>query len=275
MRSRKVLGGVLAACTFAVAGLARAQDEALALPEPELGAGVEEVQRCMDKNLPARSARQKVVLENRDASGVGQTLEAELAWKRGADDLSRVLIRVERPSDLRGSAFLLVERPAANDLFTYLPELQKVRRINSRSVGGSLFGTEFSYEDLLELQGAAARSRIDRLPDAELDGRPVYVLAATPATGSGSAYDRIVTHVDRETCVALKIELFEKPGDLAKEMTVAPAQVKRVGERWIPHEVVLRDLHGASQTTLRVQKIVLDIDLPESLFSESALTRGR
>src|SRR6185295_20323204 len=103
----------------------------LAIAGPVFAAdrSIEEIQECARKNLPAHSARQDLNLLVRDGTGQEQTIEAELFWKRGDDGRSRVLVRVEAPPDLRGSAFLLIEREGASDMFSYLPELKKVPRI--------------------------------------------------------------------------------------------------------------------------------------------------
>ena len=234
-----------------------------------------EVQRCVRKNLPERSAEQEIRLEKSDASGVTQTLEARLYWKRAADGRSRVLVRIEGPADLRGSAFLAIEREGAEpNMFTYLPELKTVRRVTTRTLSGSLFGTDFSYEDLLQLQGVDVLARVERLPDESVDGRPAYVLVATPTAEAGSAYQKVVTRIDQETCVVHTIEFFSKAGEVAKEIRVDPARVKPEKSHQVPREIVLYDREGGGETKLVVKKIALDVDLPDALFSQGALAKG-
>jgi outer membrane lipoprotein-sorting protein len=241
----------------------------------ELGAGVEEIQRCAEKNLPARTARQEVVFERRDRAGDTRRMSAVVHWKRGEDGLSRALIRVLEPAEERGTAFLLLEREGRDpDMFTYLPELKRVRRITARTVSGSFLGTDFSYEDIQELQAMAERSRVERLPDGEVGGRPAYVLAATPTPDSGSAYERIVSYVDRESCVTLRT-LFVAPGDkTSKELSVAFADVERAGERWLPRKAKLLDTENGSETSLEIREYEHDVDLPDRLFSQSELEKG-
>jgi hypothetical protein len=238
-------------------------------------AGVDEVRRCMEKNLPATSAKQEIALESSDASG-SQQLEAELLWRRAAEKEGRqqVLVRVEAPPDLRGSAFLMLERAGGYDLFSYLPELQKVRRLTGRAISGSLFGTDFSYEDFERLQAGVAGSDAERLPDAEVAGRATWVVAATPGAEAASAYQRVVSYVDRETCVALRVDFEREPGQLAKQLLADPAQVRAVGGRFVPHAYVLTDAGKSTKTALTVRAIALDVPLSPSLFSEAALAKG-
>lgn len=247
----------------------------LATPALALDPAVEEVQACARRNLPETSARQEIALEAVDAAGTGQRIEAELLWRRSKQGRSQVLVRVERPADLRGSAFLALEREGGYDLFSYLPSLQKVRRLQGSAISGSLFGTDFSYEDFQRLQSVAEGTAVTREPDADLGGRPTFVIAATPAADSGSAYRRVVSWIDRETCVLLRADLEADGGRVAKQLLADPAQVRTVGARHVPHVVTLEDRDKSTRTTLTIEKIELDVPLSDSHFSESALTKGR
>ena len=262
---KRVAFGIAAGFVFALAG-----------PLPGLAAdrSIEEIQACVKKNLPERSARQDLSLLIRDGTGQEQTIEAELFWKRAEDGRSRVLLRVAAPPDLRGSAFLLIEREGSSDMFSYLPELGKVRRITGRTVSGSLFGSDFSYEDIERLQSLATQAKLEKLADAEVAGRATWVLTAPIPPESGSKYQRVVTFIDQQTCVALKTELMAGPEQVSKEVVIAPDQVKAEGTRFIPREILARSLEGSSETRLRVEKVEFDVALSDSLFSEAALTKG-
>jgi hypothetical protein len=249
-----------------VASTARAQ---------EIGPGVQEVRDCVERNAP-RTGRQQVRLERTDRGGAKRSLEATAWWKRDEADRTRFLVRVEAPADERDSAFLFLEREdGENDLFTYLPELRTVRRISNRSVSGSFFGTDFSYEDVVELQGEAKHARIDLLPDEELDGRRVRVLQAVPSDASGSSYSRVVSRIDAETCAVLQVEMTGKSDKLVKEMRVAWADVEQDGERWRPRKVLIRDLEKQTETRLELGKGDWNADVPDRLFNQGELAKGR
>jgi hypothetical protein len=160
-------------------------------------------------------------------------------------------------------------------MFSYLPELKKVRRITGRTISGSLFGTDFSYEDIARLQSLGAQAKVEKLADAQVAGRATWVLTAPIPPEAGSKYQRVVTFVDQETCVPLKTELMEGPEQVRKEVVIPPEQVKAEGSRFIPREIFARDLEGSSETRMRVEKIQLDVSLSDSFFSEAALTKGR
>ena len=258
--------GSLACCLAVCLGAAPALSA-------ELGPGVEEVQRCMERNLPEHSSRQAVRLERRDRAGNEHRLEATVLWKRDVKDRTRLLARVDAPPDERGTGFLMIEEEAGVELFSYLPELGRVRRVTSRSAS-TFLGTDLSWEDLEELRTVASRARVERLPDATLDGRAVYVLSGTPAEGSQSAYARVVSRVDRETCVALHTSL-EGAGDrVLKELVVEFSDVEKQGGRWLPRKIRFRNLANDSETRLTLEKVEFEVELPDRLFTQAELAKG-
>jgi hypothetical protein len=101
------------------------------------------------------------------------------------------------------------------------------------------------------------------------------VLTAPIPPESGSKYQRVVTFIDQQTCVALKTELMEGPEQVAKEIVIPPDKVTAEGSRVVPREIFARDLEGASETRLRVENVEFDVALSESFFSQAALTKGR
>jgi hypothetical protein len=119
---------------------ARAQDAA------------DEVETCLRRNFPKVSSVQTVRFETRDRMGGTRKLDGKLFWRRGEGEASKTLVRLENPPEVRGSSYLGVEKPGSLDIFVYLPEYQKVRRITPHALAGSLFGTDFSYEDMLRLR---------------------------------------------------------------------------------------------------------------------------
>jgi len=260
---------------LAIAPAALALVLSLAAPgaAQELGPEVAEVRDCMARNLPS-SGRQQLRVERTDRFGNTRALEATAFWKRDAEGNGRFLVRIEAPADERGAAFLLLASESGNDLWTYLPDLRTVRRITGRAVSGSFFASDFTYEDVVELQGQARHARIERLADAEIDGRPVRVLSGVPAPGSGSQFGRVVTFVDRETCVTLRAELFGPAGTLVKEMRVAFADVERQGEGWRARTIAMRHLEQGSESRLVFGSGDWNVELPDRLFSQNELAKG-
>jgi len=235
----------------------------------------EEIRQCVRGNLPERTSRQSIELTSEDRAGGRRTLEAELYWQHEGDDPARLRIRVESPPDLRGSTYLVIEQPKDDEMFMYLPKLQKVRRVTSGMLSDQLWGTDFSYEDIKQLQGISLDGASERLPDTEFAGRPAYVLAIVPGDQETSSYQRIVSTIDRETCVTLRTEFFEH-GEAARKILLADvAEVRPLDGRFVAHAFEMKDVRDETRSWLRIREIVNDVEIPSKVFNPALLGRSR
>jgi hypothetical protein len=236
----------------------------------------DEIRACMRRNFPERTSLQTVEVESTDRVGGSRKLTARLHWKRFPDGRPRVMLRVDAPTDLRGAAYLMISGEPEDAMYTYAPSLDRVRRITSKTIGGKLWGTDFSYEDVKRVQGIGSDGALERLPDGEVAGRKVWVVASQLAPDAGSEYTRIVFHVDPETCVSLRTEFVDAAhGELRKVMTVDPAQVTREGERWIARLAEMHDRRDETTSRLRVAKVQNDVELSDGLFNPTLLPKQR
>ena len=237
---------------------------------------VEDIKDCVEKSGPQHSSIQTAVLRSVDGDTVTES-EAKFYWQKFDDGLSRALIRFSAPPDLRGSALLVIEKPNAkdSDAFMYLPEFRSVRRITTGMMSGSMFGTDFTFEEFERLYGLAEAMKSKRLADAEIDGRPSFAIESAPENDEDSAYRRVVQYIEQERCVPLKTEFFGTAPDPVKVMFIDPTKLRQVGDAWIPDQVVMKDMEEGTNTTLIMQKTEVDVDIPERTFSERSLSRGR
>lgn len=251
---------------------ARAEDTAPA--EAAAPTSVASIERCVADNAPSKTMRQRIELSTEDRVGEGRSYDVKGEWKKTDKGLSKVMLKVSAPADLRGSAFLMIEREDRDpDLFSYLPELEKVRRITMRTASGSLFGSDFSYEDLQRLQNVASGSNSELIGEDEREGRPSWRLETRPGDEAGSSYSRIVVWVDRERCVPLRVEFYERDETPAKILTAPPEQVVREGQGWVPTELRLENVGAGTRSTLLVKDVELDVELPDKDFTQAAMRR--
>ena len=154
---------------------------------------------------------------------------------------SRLLARVEAPPDERGTG-LPDDRGAraGTEMFSYLPELGRVRRVTSRSAE-QLPRHRPLVRGRRGAPGACAdRARVERLPDAELAGRPVHVLVGHARRGvaarptSASCRRSTARPASRS-----QTSLRGSGGRVLKELVVDFADVEKRGERWLPRKVPL------------------------------------
>ncbi len=228
-----------------------------------------EIESCMKQNLPQTTSVQSIELRVVDRSHYEQVLEADIFLKRFAEEQARVMMYFHEPVDVRGARFLIVQKQPQNDMYIYMPGLFKVRRITSKKISSSIMGTDFSYEDFERIQGMLTDISVERLPDEQLAGRPVYVLESSPEEGSG--YTRVTSYVDKQTCLPLKTALFERGDRLRKQMTIEPGNLKQAGGIWYPAELLMEDLRDKTKTTLVVKNIRIGKEIDTGLFEPEQL----
>ena len=255
---------------------------ALLLPAASVSAqgaeadGLAPVATCIESNIPRTSSEQVIEFTTVDRIGGQRVSRAKIIAKRFEDGKRRLLLRFTKPIEMRGSALLIIETErGANDMFLYSPELRKVKRVTSDSSGGSLFGTDFTYEDFERWQLLNKPGRRARLPDATVAERAVYVMETLPDTGAGSSYEKVISYIDRDTCVVLKTESFENGKRLRKVLTASPASVIEQSGIHVASEIRMEDVRDETHTDVIVEDLEVDHEISDSEFTISRLTRRR
>jgi hypothetical protein len=247
---------------------------ALAAPPPETP---DEIMACVRRNLPERTSVQSIELRSRDRAGSERILRSRLYWKRFEGGQPRVLIRVDEPPDLRGASYLLIDAEDAgpSEIFVHLPAVGRVRRVTQKTVSDSLWGTDFSYDDMRQLQWHAADGARSRLPDAVVSDRAVYVLALEPRPEGETAYRRIVSSVDRETCVVLRVEFYERGERPRKLLRADVGSLAEQNGRWLARKLEMRDLRDDTTSWLEILEVENDVEVPDRVFNPTLLDRVR
>jgi hypothetical protein len=217
------------------------------------------VKTCAEQNMPKTTASQAIELTAVDRSGYEQVLQANVYWKRDADNRSRLLMHFEEPADVRNARFLIIENEPQNDMYIYMPGLFKVRKITSKRISSSILGTDFSYEDYERLHGILTDLKAEQYPDDVLT----------------SGYDKIATYIDKQTCVTLKAELFERGHQLRKTLVIDPADIKPVGDIHVPRALVMRDVRDKTETRLVIREIRTGDPLDDALFDPEQLKQQK
>jgi Outer membrane lipoprotein-sorting protein len=239
------------------------------------GASAEDIQTCVRHNFPDQSMIQTVKMVSVDRLGVERVLEAEMFWQKDADtQRSKVLMTFDNPPELRGASVLVIEKTPQNDMFMFLPELKKTRRITSQMVQGNMMGTDFSYEDFQRLQGMLTSLESKRLPDETILERKAFVTESQPSDPT-SEYTNVKSWIDQETCVPLQVELYTKQSktEPAKRMTMDPKAFSQENGAVFPRDIAMQDLRTETSTRIVVEKLQMNVPIDRKRFSAGELER--
>lgn len=222
---------------------------------------------CANGNVPQKTFSQMLGISAFDRIGVERRLVARVYGKRTEDDFLNLMVAVQQPEDLAGARYLVQGREGEDNMYMYLPALNTVRRIKGEASASKLWGTDFSYEDIMQVFGTFAEGKITRLKDGKLGQRKVYRLEVEPYAGSGSPYERIVTSVDAATCLTSQVEFTAIGGKLRKRLSMNPDVISKEDGRFVGHEYTMEDLRDQTRTTLYLGDVIYDQATPRGVFS--------
>jgi hypothetical protein len=257
-------------------------DAAPAAPEvadPDAALTAREIySRVLDNRFD--SSVQEYVLISTDRASNTQELRIRQMWKRYPEGtkswekgvLSRTVLRYLEPSDLRQTAYLIINnRDQPNDQFVYLKSQRRTRRLNLRNE--TIAGTDLSIEDLVprELDDA----EYTRAPDTEIDGTPCFVVEATPHAEMESNYSRFLLYVEKEHYVPIRIRYWDRKEVEIKEMRSPPASIRLIEHVWVPITATMRHLLEKTQTSMNIDVLVPNPVLPDRFFTERQLHSKR
>ena len=235
-----------------------------------------EVVSCVADNVPKGDDLRAITLISRDRGGIERTTHANVFGRRTPENWRHIVVRFTEPDDLIGSALLLVEDETGVKTWIRTPDVGLRQLVQGGNEQANLFRTGMSYEDFMRLLGFVRSEAKNQqlLADDLFDDRPVFVLESHPEPGT-SAYARVVTSVDKETCVPLQIKLYERIGSPPRKIISADAdEIFRVGDNWIAHSMVLRDYRDGKRTRLRLVSVFPPVELPTSVFDPEQLHRN-
>jgi hypothetical protein len=268
--ARASLALACAGVTFAAAPPARGGSAPAA--DAELGA--EEIYARALENRLDSSIQELTAVSTR--GGLRMPIRVQLIWRRyaeGSDEAgqgirSRLILRYLEPPELRRTGYLLVDRhEGPDDQFVYLKSLGRVRRVNLRRA--TLAGTDLSLHDLVprELEEAS----FARQPDGFVGSAPCYVVEVLPHDPGASGYSRSLVYVEMQRFVPLRIRHWNEAGVEAKELRASAKAVRQLAGRWFPIRLLARDLLEETRTSLSVDLVAANPELPSRYFSQKQL----
>lgn len=218
-----------------------------------------------------------VVVDLISADGQKRVRTTTTATKLQANgvDYDRV-VRFLEPSDIRGTATLLVEHAAADDdIWIYLPALKKTRRLVSSNKKDSFVGTDFSYGDVIghRVSNWQHQSRADE----SVDGNPCYVVESLPANDdvkSSSGYSKRRSWIRKDNFVMVKAETWDVAGRPFKSMHFTDVRRVDAGHaKWWPMTQEATNLQTGHKTVIRFSNFKLEPNIGDDLFTTRSIER--
>lgn len=197
-------------------------------------------------------------------------------------DSQNISILLE-PASERGIGMLTYtydDETRDTESWLYLSALGKVKRMASGSGEDqepvSLFGSEFTTEDMET--GKTDEYDYKILQEGAYQDRQVWVIEALPRPMrmKKTRYSKLLIWVDKERFVALKMQNYDKRGDLFKRMVFSRFEqahsLEQDNKLWRAREITLFNLRAQRLSTITTEKIAMGIEVDPEFLTERTLT---
>ncbi len=193
------------------------------------------------------------------------------------DSLSVMIIK--EPSGEKGIGFLQFdydEQGRDTDQWMYLSALGKIKRIVSGNDNepkkGTLFGSEFGYEDTEKAKLDNYTYRL--VKETTYKGQDAWVIESTPTPqyARKSNYSRSTMWVDKNRYLPLKSKIYDRRGRLVKQMMFS--NYEEVKGIWVAKKMNMNNIQSKRISTMKINKIAMNIEVDPALLSKRTLTDG-
>ncbi len=207
----------------------------------------------------------EMTLINAHGDRTTRKLTSEQIETKGDGDRSR--IEFEWPADVKGTRMLTWTHKKGNDdQWLYLPAIKRVKRISSGNKSGSFMGSEFAYEDLGSQEVEKYRHKF--IADETLDGRATWKIERVPVD-SESGYSKLMTWIDKEYMAPLKVEYFDRKGELLKTATFSRYQ--KFGKWFRAEEIAMFNHQTKKKSILTWKNRKVGVSLKAKKFESDEL----
>jgi len=202
-------------------------------------------------NAHGDKTRRKMISATLETSSDGDKSRIEFLW----------------PADVKGTRMLTwTHKRGSDDQWLYLPAIKRVKRISSRNKSGSFVGSEFSYEDLGSQEVEQFHHKW--LAVVKLAGRNAWKLQRIP-NDKKSGYSREIVWSDKKYNNALKIEYYDRKGELLK--TAKFSAFKRYGKWWRANQIDMVNHQTRKRSSLTWQMRKLGVQQDDDDFDSDEL----
>jgi hypothetical protein len=204
---------------------------------------------------------------NKPSAPVNITLQLQIKERR-ANHAADVLYQVLWPKERKGEAVLLHKSAggAPSGLLSIPPN--KPSALNASQMNGALFGSDLSYEDVLENFFAWDNQAI--IGNEVLNRVSCLVLESKPGKGQVSIYSSVRAWIDPGRLVPLRVEKYSPAGQLARRIETTRVVADDKG-RPIPADLNVRGPREDSVTELDGSRIKHDVVYADRVFTSDGL----
>lgn len=228
---------------------------------------VEQIGKEMNSRITTKDEEFTVHMKIIEADGSSKDREMRI-WRisPGKKDHS-LMVRMQKPADLKGTALLATLKGDKEDKWVYLPSTKQTRRLTGENSKGGILGSELSAEDFDFNRDQSAATTIKK--EFETNGRK-YIILESDVTSTSANYSKVQSYVAASEFLPVKAECYDKQGKLLKVIEFSNYK-KLAGNKWRAENIKIRNVQNKRGTDITLSDIKLNQGLKASKFTPKSL----
>jgi outer membrane lipoprotein-sorting protein len=205
-----------------------------------------------------------------DKKGKEQTRAIQI-WSVRTEGEAKSLTRFTKPNKVKGTGFLVHGEGEDAKRWLYMPKSKKTRMIPEGDKDKSFMGTDFTYYDLSphDIDGSV----YDPVVEENVGDVACYKVVGRSKNLDESMYGKVVQWVRQDNFVPIKVDFYDKSGDLLKQSEVLDLQ--NIGGNWTPMKMQMHNVQINHKTLMTIEEVEFDTEIPDRYFEKSYLERGK
>ena len=180
-------------------------------------------------------------------------------WSRGKD---KSLIRIWLPKKERRTSTL----KNGNNIWNYLPKVDRTIKIPSSMMGGSWMGSDFTNDDLVKESRMADDYTSSITFKGERGGQQVIMITCVPKPNAAVVWGKLVVTVRQADLLPERVLYYKEDGSLARQLSFT--DIRTFGSRTLPSRMTMIPLDKPGHSTvIAYQNIEFDVTLPGNVFT--------
>src|SRR5438046_1100420 len=193
-----------------------------------------------------------------------QTLQIQIK-SRVSDADGDIVYQILFPKERKGESVLL-HRTGHKLSGTVFTPPNNLKSIGSAEIKQSLFGSDLSYEDIIDSPFAWSQQAI--VGTENMDGTPCQILESKPGKGHTSSYSSVKSWVESRRSVPLRIEKYDSSGKVIRRINTT--RVLLEGGDSLPVDLKVYG-PGGTATHITGSRLKRGVSYPDTDFTPEGL----
>jgi outer membrane lipoprotein-sorting protein len=201
-------------------------------------------------------------------SGSKRTFLSE-SWSKNKGEKN--LVRYLEPRRVKGQAILMLNN--ADDIWSYFPRTQRVRKLATHAKKQKMQGSDFSYEDMGSGDAFIDDYTPKKLKDEKIEGEDCYKLELTRKPDSDLSYSRLIMWVVKENFYPIAIDYYDENDPIRKVKRLIQSDIQIIDGIPTAMKAVMFNENDNTQTELELLEVKYNIELNDNMFTERSLKK--